>query len=66
MSNARLTWRHIDRHVSQLEWVKLGPYYLDSANTAQYNGHNIYNLRMSQEIDKNLTGVFRMMNLLDT
>lgn len=66
MSNARLTWRHIDRHVSQLEWVKLGPYYLDSANTAQYNGHNIYNLRMSQKIDKNLTGVFRMLNLLDT
>jgi outer membrane receptor protein involved in Fe transport len=46
ISNARLTWQLAeDRPRVQIEWVNLGWYWLDAANTQKYPGHDLINLR---------------------
>lgn len=37
---------------AELEWIKLGSYWMDDANTEKYNGHDIFNLRASYNISK--------------
>ena len=32
--------------LAELEWVHMDPYFLDAANTAKYEGHDLWNLRV--------------------
>jgi outer membrane receptor protein involved in Fe transport len=51
ISNVRLTWQLAqDRPRVQVEWVNLGWYWLDAANTQKYPGHDLYNLRTNWPI----------------
>lgn len=53
--------------VASLEWVKMGSYRIDQANTAgaKYNGHNLLNLRASYLPTKSWELYGRVMNLAD-
>ena len=53
--------------VASLEWVKMGSYRIDQANTAgaKYNGHNLINLRASYLPSKTWEIYGRVMNLAD-
>ncbi len=51
---------------AELEWLWIGPYWANAANTARYGGHDLGNLRFSVEPAKNWTLSARITNLLDT
>lgn len=48
-----------------LEWVTLGSYWLNPANTAKYSGHDLFNLRGTYPINKELELFGSVTNLLD-
>jgi iron complex outermembrane receptor protein len=49
----------------ELEWVHEGDYYLDAANTVDYVGHNIFNLRSRWQFAADWSVVLRAKNLAD-
>ena len=63
--NTRLTWTPAKGTTTQIEWVKMGSYWLDAANTGKYAGHQLWNLRASHEITKGVSVSGRIMNLAD-
>ncbi|MGE4064536.1 MAG: TonB-dependent receptor [Rhodospirillaceae bacterium] len=50
---------------AELEWVHLGRYWMDDANTQQYGGHELFNLRASYRISDSIEVFGRVSNLLD-
>lgn len=68
MANARLTWQPSKTTLAQLEWVRIGAYWIEQTNSAAYGkypGHSLLNLRGSVEVAKNFSLVGRLMNLTD-
>ena len=65
IANTRLTWKPVADTTAQLEWVKMGSYWLDDANTQRYDGHDLWNLRASYEVRKGISLSGRIMNLAD-
>ena len=55
MTNTRLTWQPQKAARVQLEWVRLGRYWLDTGNTQQYGGHNLFNLRTNWPLTKDVS-----------
>ena len=49
----------------ELEWEKLGSYWMDNDNTTQYEGHTLYNLRVNYPLMKKLELYGRVLNLND-
>ncbi len=54
MTNTRLTWQPQKDARVQFEWVRLGSYWLDAANTQKYGGHDVYNLRVNWPMGKDM------------
>ena len=52
LTNARLTWAPRTRASVQAEWVRLGRYWLDAANTQRYDGHDLVNVRTTLPLAK--------------
>lgn len=50
----------------ELELVAVGPYYLNAANTAEYDGHMVLNWRAQWRPRPQLEWSLRLMNVLDT
>ncbi len=66
LGNLRLGWVPAQGSAVQLEWVKLGSYYLDAANLyGKYAGHDLFNLRISQALDARWTVFARVLNIAD-
>jgi outer membrane receptor protein involved in Fe transport len=68
LANTRLTWRPITAAMLQLEWVRIGEYWLEASNSAnfgQYPGHDLLHVRASYAIGKNLGLFARVMNATD-
>lgn len=65
LGNARLTWTPAPGTTAQIEWVRMGSYWLDAANTGQYAGHALWNLRASHQLSKGVALAWRIMNLTD-
>ena len=65
LGNMRLTWAPATGTTAQLEWVKMGSYWLDSGNTGKYAGHELWNLRASHRVSKGVSVAARIMNLAD-
>ncbi|MBM3531283.1 MAG: TonB-dependent receptor [Alphaproteobacteria bacterium] len=63
LGNTRLTWTPRPGARLQLEWINVGRYWLDAANTARYGGHDLFNLRGNWPIGHGLT-VFATINNL--
>ena len=51
--------------IAELEWVRLGKYWLDDANTEKYNGHDIFNMRVSYCITKQWEVYAKAINITD-
>ncbi|MDH4183998.1 MAG: TonB-dependent receptor [Nitrospinota bacterium] len=49
----------------ELEWIKIGEFWLDDANTEKYAGHDLYNARVSYSMGA-LKLYARVMNIADT
>lgn len=66
MSNVRLSWTPRKGSFAQLEWVRLGSYYLEASNQlGKYDGHDLFNLRATQALDERWAMFARVMNLTD-
>ena len=67
IANTRLAWRPawLEGGRIELEWVKLGAYWMDAANTYKYAGHDLLNLRVNWPVSAQLEWHARLMNLAD-
>jgi outer membrane receptor protein involved in Fe transport len=68
MANTRVSWTPRSGTLAQLEWVRLGDYWLEAGNLATYGkypGHDVFNLRLSQSVGKGVNVFARLMNLTD-
>jgi outer membrane cobalamin receptor len=64
-ANARVTFRPAllgDGSVA-LEWVRLGPYFMDPENTHRYGGHDVFNVSATLPVHGQLELVTRVTNL---
>ena len=46
IASARLGWRPQPSTNVELEWLHMGSYFMDAANTERYPGHDLLNLRL--------------------
>jgi outer membrane receptor protein involved in Fe transport len=68
LGNTRLTWTPQATTTAQLEWVKIGPYWLEASNSpvyGKYDGYDLLNVRVNHELKKGLSAFARIMNLTD-
>ncbi|MEY2622014.1 MAG: hypothetical protein RIT26_1834 [Pseudomonadota bacterium] len=68
LGNTRLTWQASARTQAQLEWVYLGPYWLEAGNSpsyGKYEGYQAYHLRLSHAVNDSVRLHARVMNLTD-
>ena len=65
--NTRLVYKPalLKGGIAELEWVRLGKYWLDDANTEKYNGHDIFNMRASYYITKQWEVYAKAINITD-
>jgi outer membrane receptor protein involved in Fe transport len=66
LANTRLTWLPQPGAQLQLEWVVVGSYWLDAANTQKYSGYNLFNLRGNWAVIRHVTLFGAVNNLFDT
>jgi outer membrane receptor protein involved in Fe transport len=66
LANMRLTWQPVKGTQAQLEWVELGSYYLEATNLqGKYDGHRVFNARISTQLDQHWSCFARLTNLTD-
>ena len=65
LSTARLAWQPRAGAQVQLEWVRLGRYWLDPANTQTYSGHDLLNARANWPLTRDLSVFGSISNLTD-
>ena len=63
MATARWLYRPRRDLTLELEGIRMGPYYLDAANTARYDGHTLLNLRADWAASARTTLFARITNL---
>ena len=54
-----------DSAAAELEWLHIGAYWTNAANTARYGGHDLFNLRFSLHPAPRWSVTARVTNLLD-
>ena len=57
--------RSAGRLGGELEWLRVGGYWTNAANTARYGGHDLLNLRLAWRPTPIWTAVLRVTNLAD-
>ncbi len=75
IGNTRLTWTPLDSFNAQLEWTRIGSYFLQDSNlgtiegtdkgVSKYAGYDLFNFRTSYDLCKNATVFGRVMNIAD-
>ena len=67
IGNTRLSYAPAALNGGQLalEWVRLGNYWEDAANTMKYEGHNLFNLRANYFLSREVELFARLQNLAD-
>ncbi|WP_448551261.1 TonB-dependent receptor [Thalassotalea montiporae] len=65
MGSVQLGWQSPDDKRVVLEWQHMGNYFVNPENTADYEGHNLINLRASAPIATNLTLAAQWLNITD-
>jgi outer membrane receptor protein involved in Fe transport len=64
LGSARAGW-DFGRGVAELEWVHVGEHYIDAGNTAEYEGHDLLNLRALWRVTADWAVAVRVNNLAD-
>jgi outer membrane receptor protein involved in Fe transport len=67
IANTRLSYSpgYLNGGRVQLEWFRLGSYWLDAANTGRYRGHSLVNLRASYPFARDFELFGSISNLFD-
>jgi outer membrane receptor protein involved in Fe transport len=65
VGTAQLAWRPAAKLGTELEWVHVGAYFVDAANTETYPGHDLLNLRATWNLAPDWTLRLRVNNLTD-
>ena len=68
LGNLRLGWQPVERGVVELEWTKVGAYWLEAGNSAafgRYDGHGLWNLRAEWPLTRRIALYGRALNLAD-
>lgn len=68
ITDTRLTWTPQAATTAQLEWVKIGDYWLEASNSAafgKYDGHDLINARVDHQLNKGWSVFGRVMNIGD-
>lgn len=65
--NTRLVYKPalLKGGIAELEWVRLGKYWLDDANTEKYSGHDLFKIRASYHISKGWEIYSRVINITE-
>ena len=63
--NFRLSWRPTSDITAELEWVNMGDYYTNAENTANYEGHDLANLRIQYTLSESINLSLNVLNLTD-
>jgi iron complex outermembrane receptor protein len=63
--NFRLSWRPTSDITAELEWVNMGDYYTNAENTADYEGHDLANLRVQYTLSESINLSLNVLNLTD-
>jgi iron complex outermembrane receptor protein len=66
LANAILGWDINTNNRVELEWNHVGEYYLDTSNEHEYDGHDLFNLRISSNIQDSLALNFQIENIANT
>jgi iron complex outermembrane receptor protein len=64
--STQLNWQISDERSMELEWVHMDSYFTDEANTNEYEGHELVNLRYQAEFGENGYYGARITNLFNT
>lgn len=64
--STRLGWDGPRRWRAELEWISMGPYWLDAANSARYSGHELLHFRLTLPLRRGFHATLRLHNLADT
>jgi len=65
LGNVRLTWVPVAQARVTAEWVRVGPYWMDAANTTRYEGHDLVNVRANWPLSKALSLFGSVTNVAD-
>jgi iron complex outermembrane receptor protein len=65
LANVRFNWTPAPGARVTLEWVKIGQYWMDAANTTRYPGHSLANVRTFWPVTKNASVFASVTNLAD-
>lgn len=67
MINTRLLYKPLllNGGFAELEWVRLGKYWMNDENTEKYSGHDIFNVRASYLISKAWEIFVKVINITD-
>lgn len=77
LGNTRLTWKPLETLSTQLEWVRMGSYFLQDSNAgttsaadprrgvAKYDGHHLLNIRVSYDVCRSASVFARVLNIAD-
>jgi outer membrane receptor protein involved in Fe transport len=65
MAGPRIAWAPADAVRVQLEWTRLGAYWMDQANTARYGGHDLFNVRGTWALGRQVSLFGSVVNLGD-
>lgn len=63
LASTRLAWEAPGRGSAELEWISMGGYWLNAANTARYDGHDLLHLRLTRPLSDTLQVTLRVHNL---
>ena len=63
--STQLEWQISDASSVELEWVHMDAYFTDEANTNEYEGHELFNLRYQAEFGENTYFGARITNLFN-
>ena len=67
ITSARFAWRPewLGGGRLEVEWERLGSYWMDDENTSKYDGHDLFNLRADVPLGRGFALYGRLMNLTD-
>jgi len=65
LGSLQIGWRPAAGGFVEWEWVHQGNYFLNPENTAEYAGHNLFNIRAQWPLNKQVDVGLRITNLTD-
>ena len=65
IGNTRLTWGDAASGMAQLEWLHFGSWYSNDTDTVKYGGHDLFNLRGTYPLARDVSLFGNVHNLAD-